>query len=88
MMNKKAFLKAYQTVDKLAGTQKTPPPEPEPYESKLYKSAKDEALIKEYHFAKFQKNLAQAQGHPDLQSLINKEDWSEEDTQALLAMLR
>lgn len=87
-MNKKAFLKAYQTVNKLGKSEDISPIEPETYESKLYKSAKDEALIKEYHFAKFQKNLAQAQGHPDLQSLINKEDWNEEDTQKLLAMLR
>lgn len=82
-MNKKAFLKAYQMVDKLADPIKT-----DTYESKLYQSAKDEALIKEYHFAKFKKNLAQAQSHPDLQSLVNKDDWSEEDTQKLLAMLR
>ncbi len=88
MMNKKAFLKAYQTINQLAEREKKVINEPEPYESALYKSAEDEALIKEYHFAKFQKNLAQAQSHPDLQSLVNKEDWSEEDTQKLLAMLR
>lgn len=88
MMNKKAFLKAYQTINNLAEPKSTKVTESEPYQSKLYKSAKDEALIKEYHFAKFQKNLAQAQGHPDLQSLINKDDWNEEDTQKLLAMLR
>lgn len=82
-MNKKAFLKTYQMVNKLAD-----PIKEDTYESKLYQSAKDEALIKEYHFAKFQKNLSQAQSHPDLQSLVNKDDWSEEDTQKLLAMLR
>lgn len=87
-MNKKAFLKAYQSVNKLAEKEVAETHAPEAYQSKLYKSAKDEALIKEYHFAKFQKNLAQAQGHPDLQTLINKDDWSEEDTQKLLAMLR
>lgn len=86
-MNKKAFLKAYQTINKLAEPKTQVPAEPE-YQSDLYKSAEDEALIKEYHFAKFKKNLAQAQGHPELQSLINKEDWSEEDTKKLLAMLR
>ncbi|EAQ66926.1 hypothetical protein MED121_13400 [Marinomonas sp. MED121] len=87
-MNKKAFLKAYQTVNKLAESENPQKQAPEPYQSNLYQSAKDEALIKEYHFAKFRKNLSQAQSHPELQSLINKEDWSEEDTQKLLAMLR
>lgn len=88
MMNKKAFLKAYQTVNDLAEHTKIKPVQVDAYESKLYKSAEDEALIKEYHFAKFKKNLSQAQNHPDLQSLINKEDWNDEDTQKLLAMLR
>jgi len=88
MMNKKAFLKAYQTINQLAEREKQVINEPEAYASELYKSAEDEALIKEYHFAKFRKNLAQAQSHPDLQSLVNKDDWNEEDTQKLLAMLR
>lgn len=85
-MNKKAFLKAYQDVKKLDPKQ-AEKEEPEQTNS-LYRSQKDEELIKSYHFAKFQKNRHQAQNHPELQSLVEKEDWDDEDTKKLLKMMR
>ena len=80
MISKKAFLKAYADVSKTI--------EQEADHNPLYKSKQDEMIIKDYHYAKFRKNLASTQDSPELQALLNKEDWSEEDTQSLLALLR
>jgi len=85
-MNKKAFLKAYQDVKKLNPEHNQP--DAEDGKPKLYRSAEDEALIKSYHYAKFQKNLHQAQSHPNLKSLVEKEEWDDEDTKNLLEMMR
>lgn len=82
MMNKKAFLKAYKDVDKL--TPKAIEPESKP----IYRSEKDESLIKAYHYAKFQKNLAQAQQDSLLKELVEKDDWGEDDVQKFLSLLR
>ncbi|REG84202.1 hypothetical protein [Marinomonas pollencensis] len=83
-MNKKAFLKTYQNIDKLNKTEKaesdTKPP--------LYRSSYDEKLIKEMHFAKFKKNLQQTQQNESLKQLLEKENWDEEDTKTLLKSLR
>jgi hypothetical protein len=83
-MNKKDFLKTYQNIDKLkqanvSNSESTPP---------LYRSPYDEKLIKDMHFAKFQKNLQQTQENNSLKQLLEKEDWDEEDTKTLLKSLR
>ena len=83
-MNKKAFLKTYQNIDKLkkaeeAKSDPTPP---------LYRSSYDEKLIKEMHFAKFKKNLQQTQKNEALKQLLEKEEWDDEDTKTLLKSLR
>ncbi|TBR45096.1 hypothetical protein CBF23_000950 [Marinomonas agarivorans] len=85
-MNKKAFLKAYQDVNQLASKPQQPPSEDRA--AKIYRSAKDEELIKDYHYAKFQKNFHQTQNDPELRALIEKDDWSDEDTKQLLARMR
>ncbi len=82
-MNKKQFLNTYKTVDKLnKETQKTAE------KPSLYRSKDDERLIKDFHYAKFQKNLHNTQQSNALKALLNKKDWSEEDTETLLAALR
>gem|GEM_PF-6468843 len=57
-------------------------------EKDLYRSDQDEKLIKDYHYAKFQKNLDQIQNNQSLQSLIEKDEWSEDDIKTLLANFR
>lgn len=87
-MNKRAFLKAYQDVKKLAPEHQAEPLSTETDKPKIYRSAEDEELIKSYHYAKFQKNLDQAKHHSDLKALVEKEEWDDEDTKKLLSMLR
>lgn len=86
-MNKAKMLNAYKTVNKLKQAAHTES-ESNPNESQLYRSEYDEKLIKEYHFAKFQKNLDQIQHNPELTELLEKDEWSDEDVQRLLALFR
>ncbi|TDO99660.1 hypothetical protein [Marinomonas balearica] len=98
-MLKKNMIKAYQsnatlpkstsslTQDKKTYTQKHNTKDTE-NDKGLYRSDEDERLIKDYHFAKFQKNLDQIQNNQALQSLIDQEEWSEEDIKTLLANFR
>lgn len=83
-MNKKDFLKTYQNIDKLKPT----PDITEEQLKPIYRSLYDEKLIKEMHFAKFQKNLQQTQDNESLKRLLEKENWNEEDTKVLLKSLR
>lgn len=87
-MNKKAFLKAYQDINRLAGRQNDDSTKKASPTSKIYRSAKDEELIKNYHYAKFQKNLHQAENDPELKALVEKEEWSDDDIQRLLSLMR
>ncbi|MFT2111896.1 hypothetical protein [Marinomonas sp. 2405UD68-3] len=71
MISKKAFLKAYQDVNKLnENTQDHNP---------IYKSKRDEELIKDYHYAKFQKNAQTIAENSTLKELLQKKEWTEED---------
>jgi len=85
-MNKKDFLKTYKAINKmnLSDAQSDSPPQ----EPKLYRSEQDEKLIKEMHFAKFQKNLHRTQHSEEFKKLVEKEEWDEQDMQKLLASLR
>lgn len=83
-MNKKAFLKTYQNIDKLKKAEEAES-DPTP---QLYRSPYDEKLIKEMHFAKFKKNLQQTQKNEALKQLLEKEEWDDEDTKTLLKSLR
>ena len=82
-MNKNQCLKTYKKIDSLnekpRNTSETKP---------LYRSEYDERLIKDLHYAKFKKNLQFTQQNPSLKALLEKEDWSDEDTQELLKNLR
>ncbi|MCB5160654.1 hypothetical protein [Marinomonas algarum] len=82
-MNKKQFLNTYKKVDELkqeaTGQSQKPP---------IYRSKYDERLIKDFHYAKFQKNLQNARQSESLKNLLEKEEWSEEDTEVLLRSLR
>ncbi|MBD5770206.1 hypothetical protein [Marinomonas colpomeniae] len=82
-MNKKQFLNTYKKIDsmddkKSKNTEKRP----------IYRSEQDERLIKDFHYAKFQKNLNNAQQSEALKDLLEKEDWDEKDTEKLLESLR
>ncbi|MBJ7538495.1 hypothetical protein [Marinomonas transparens] len=82
-MNKKQFLNTYKKIDALNKDKATPNEKPT-----LYRSEHDERLIKDFHYAKFQKNQQVAQQSEALKSLLEKEEWDEEDTQKLLDSLR
>ncbi|SBS31494.1 hypothetical protein MSP8887_01974 [Marinomonas spartinae] len=86
-MNKKDFLKTYNTINKmnLSTDAKSDSSSKEP---KLYRSEQDEKLIKDMHYAKFQKNLHKTQQSDEFKTLIEKEEWDEQDMQKLLASLR
>ncbi|MBM6550475.1 hypothetical protein [Marinomonas ostreistagni] len=86
-MNKSKMLNAYKTVNKLKQASQ-PESDTQSAEPQLYRSDYDEKLIKEYHFAKFQKNLDQIQHNPELTELLEKAEWSDEDVQRLLALFR
>jgi hypothetical protein len=82
-MNKKQLLNTYKKIDAMnqsdtASTEKAP----------LYRSEYDERLIKDFHYAKFQKNLDNAQKSKALKELLEKESWDETDTKKLLESLR
>jgi hypothetical protein len=82
-MNKKQFLNTYKKIDAL-DEQKIKKVEKSP----LYRSEHDERLIKDFHYAKFQKNLHNTQQNEALKSLLEKTNWDEEDTQKFLESLR
>ncbi|ETX09891.1 hypothetical protein MUS1_05365 [Marinomonas ushuaiensis DSM 15871] len=82
-MNKKQFLNTYKKIDSIDKTKS------EKIEKKpLYRSEQDERLIKDFHYAKFQKNLYNSQKSKELKDLLEKEDWDEKDTEKLLKTLR
>lgn len=82
-MNKKQLLNTYKKIDSFNEKKVDSPVKPP-----IYRSEYDERLIKDFHYAKFQKNLQNAQKSDTLKALLNKEDWSEEDTNTLLESLR
>lgn len=86
-MNKSKMLNAYKTVNNLKKPQ-VDETEANQEKPKLYRSEYDEKLIKDYHFAKFQKNLDQIQNNPKLAELLEETEWNEEDIKALLATFR
>ncbi|NLQ16088.1 hypothetical protein HGG82_00440 [Marinomonas sp. M1K-6] len=82
-MNKKQFLNTYKKIDALDEEKDAPTENPS-----IYRSKHDERLIKDFHYAKFQKNLNNAQQSQILKDLLNKENWDEKDTEKLLQSLR
>ncbi|WP_417559904.1 hypothetical protein [Marinomonas sp.] len=82
-MNKKQFLNTYKKIDSL-NQERTENSQ----KRALYRSEHDERLIKDFHYAKFQKNLHNAQQNNTLKELLEKDNWSEEDTEKLLSSLR
>ncbi|AEF54263.1 hypothetical protein [Marinomonas posidonica] len=89
-MIKKHFLNTYKKINQLnpnhtsdAGHDTT---HDEP-SANIYRSKKDEKLIKDFHYAKFQENLNKTKKNNKLKELIEKEDWNEEDVKALLDSL-
>ena len=82
-MNKKQFLNTYKKIDSMNEK------DPKSIEKRpIYRSEQDERLIKDFHYAKFQKNLNNAQQSKALKDLLEKEDWDEKDTEKLLESLR
>ncbi|WP_417552202.1 hypothetical protein [Marinomonas fungiae] len=86
-MNKSKMLNAYKTVNNLKKPQTTEA-HSDQSPARLYRSEYDEKLIKDYHFAKFQKNLDQIQNNPEVAKLLEKPEWNEEDIKTLLASFR
>ncbi|MEO9654995.1 hypothetical protein [Marinomonas sp.] len=91
-MNKKQFLDTYRKVSHLNAPSRTEN-KPETKETNtspkpLYRSPEDERLIKDLHFAKFQKNQENLHENEELKLLIEKPDWDEDDIQTLLKSLR
>lgn len=86
-MNKSKMLNAYKTVNNLKKPQ-TNEAHSDQSPARLYRSEYDEKLIKDYHFAKFQKNLDQIQNNPEVAKLLEKPEWNEEDIKTLLASFR
>ncbi len=82
-MNKKQFLNTYKKIDAM-DEGKIEKPET----SSIYRSKYDEHLIKEYHYAKFRKNFHNIQQSESLKHLLEKEEWSDKDTEQLLKSLR
>ncbi|ETI62458.1 hypothetical protein [Marinomonas profundimaris] len=82
-MNKKQFLNTYKKIDAMEKAE-TKADDKKP----LYRSEHDERLIKDFHYAKFQKNLDNAQKSDALKTLLEKENWDETDTEKLLESLR
>ncbi len=80
MISKKAFLKTYQDIKKLNPNEKDHNP--------LYRSKRDEELIKEYHYAKFQKNIQQLAQNESLKELLEKDEWNDEDIKHFLEQLK
>lgn len=86
-MNKSKMLSAYKTVNNFR-KEATEADNPQDQAKPLYRSEYDEKLIKEYHFAKFKKNLDLIQNSPELAELLEKSEWDEDDIQKLLATFR
>ncbi|GAB3477902.1 hypothetical protein [Marinomonas epiphytica] len=82
-MNKKQFLKTYQSVQTL----KKPNNVESKQEKPLYRSLQDERLIKEMHYAKFLNNQNKIQQNKEFRSLVEKEEWDEDDIKTLLKSL-
>ncbi|MCV2402350.1 hypothetical protein OFY17_05545 [Marinomonas sp. C2222] len=82
-MNKKQFLNTYKKIGALHKKQENEVEKPS-----LYKTEHDEKLIKDFHFAQFQKNRDQLQDNPDFKALTDKDEWTEEDVQTLLKTLK
>ena len=82
-MNKKQFLNTYKKISEMDEKQSQ-----NPETSSIYRSKYDEHLIKEYHYAKFQKNFHNIQQSKNLKSLLEKEEWDDKDTEQLLKSLR
>ncbi|MEP3351125.1 MAG: hypothetical protein ABJN96_14385 [Marinomonas sp.] len=81
-MNKKHFLNTYKKIDSL-DEDKTKKTE----QASLYRSEHDERLIKDFHYAKFQKNFNKVQQSDAFKSLLEKENWDDEDIQTFLNSL-
>lgn len=82
-MNKKQFLNTYKKIDSMDKSKNQ-----NIDKSPIYRSEQDERLIKDFHYAKFQKNLDNAQKSEALKELLEKESWDETDTKKLLESLR
>ena len=82
-MNKKQLLNTYKKIDALEKEKPITDEKPS-----LYRSEHDERLIKDFHYAKFQKNLHNTQQSQALKALLEKDSWTEEDTKTLLNSLR
>lgn len=80
-MNKKQFLNTYKTIDSLSQDQ-TSNSEPS-----IYRSKQDERLIKDFHYARFQKNFDNIQNNDAFRDLLEKENWDTKDIQTLLESL-
>lgn len=87
MNSKKQFLKSYQEIDKLS--KNTNAPDKKDVDNlSIYKSKEDEKIIKDYHYAKFQKNLHMANNDDTLKKLALKDEWSQDDIQDFLSILK
>lgn len=89
-MIKKNFLNTYKQINQLNPQTNSPDTSSEDTstsKTNIYRSKEDERLIKEFHFAKFQKNLDNTKKNNKLKELLEKEEWNEEDVKALLASL-
>lgn len=82
-MNKKQFLNTYKKIDQLDEDNDKKAENPP-----IYRSKQDERLIKDYHFAKFQKNRQNTQNNTALKALLEKEQWDNDDVAILLESLR
>lgn len=83
MISKKAFLKTYQDINKLNKLNKNTQDH-----NPIYKSKRDEELIKDYHYAKFQKNAQIIAENNNLKTLLDKEEWTDEDTKEFFNQLK
>ena len=82
-MNKKQFLNTYKKIEALDQDKIQSETKPS-----LYRSEHDERLIKDFHYAKFQKTFHNTQQNETLKRLLEKENWDEEDAQKLIESLR
>ncbi|BFM48856.1 hypothetical protein [Marinomonas sp. THO17] len=89
-MIKKNFLNTYKKINQLnpqANTESKALEDTSADKPNIYRSKEDERLIKEFHFAKFQKNLDNTKKNNKLKELLEKEEWNEEDVKTLLDSL-
>lgn len=80
-MNKKQFLNTYKKIDSL------PQDQTSNSEPSIYRSKQDERLIKDFHYARFQKNFDNIQNNDAFRDLLEKENWDTKDIQTLLESL-